>query len=177
MRTAIFTIASKNYFAYVRTLLQSLELSNPHMDRFAVVVDELDEEFISLPRNFELLELNKIDLPHPDQMKFRYSIMELNTAVKPFAILKLFESYDRVIYMDPDIFVYKKLQPVEDALDDGYNFVLTPHFNGLFEEDDMHPDETDIMRAGVYNLGFIALNRCADTIEMVSWWANKLEKT
>lgn len=177
MKTAIFTIGSKNYFAYVRTLLQSLEASNPHMDRFAVVVDELDKEFTSLPRNFDLLELNKIDLPYPDQMKFRYNIMELNTAVKPFAILKLFETYDRVIYMDPDIFVYKKLQPVEDALDHGYNFVLTPHFNGLFEEDGMHPDEPDIMRAGIYNLGFIALNKCADTIEMVSWWANKLEKT
>ena len=175
MKTAVFTIASKNYFAYVRTIMQSLESSNPHMDRFAVVVDELDDEFVALPRNFQLLELNKLDLPHPDQMKFRYNIMELNTAVKPFAILKLFETYDRVIYFDPDIYVYKKLEPIEDALDNGSNFVLTPHFTGLFEEDGLHPDEPDIMRAGVYNLGFIALNKCHDTVEMVTWWGNKLE--
>lgn len=176
MKTVVFTIASKNYFAYVRTIMQSLEKSNPQMDRFVVVVDELDDEFMALPRNFELLELNRLDLPHPEQMKFRYDVMELNTAVKPFAILKLFESYERVIYLDPDIYVYKKLIPVEEALDEGANFVLTPHFNALFRDDGMHPDEPDIMRAGIYNLGFIALNRCADTIEMVSWWANKLEK-
>lgn len=175
MKTAVFTIASKNYFAYVRTIMQSLEASNPHMDRFAVVVDELDDEFVALPRNFELLELDKLELPHPNCFKFRYDIMEFNTAVKPFAILKLFETYDRVIYLDPDIFVYKKLQLVEDALDNGYNFVFTPHFNGLFEDDGMHPDEPDIMQAGIYNLGFIALNKCKDTLEMVSWWADKLE--
>ena len=86
-KTVVFTIASKNYFAYVRTIMQSLEESNPHMDRYAVVVDQLDDEFVSLPRNFELLELDRLDLPHPWQMKFRYDIMELNTAVKPFAIL------------------------------------------------------------------------------------------
>lgn len=177
MKTAVFTIASKNYFAYVRTLMQSLEKSNGHMDRYAVVVDDVDEEFSNLPRNYELIAVDDLDLPHPNQMKFRYDIMEFNTAVKPFAILKLFEKYDRVIYLDPDIYVYRRLQPIEDAFETGANIVLTPHFNGLFLDDGMHPDEPDIMRAGIYNLGFIALNRCDDTIEMASWWADKLEKT
>ncbi|MCI8773029.1 MAG: glycosyltransferase [Lachnospiraceae bacterium] len=175
MKTVVFTIASKNYFAYVRTLMKSLEDSNPHMDRYVVVVDELDDEFIALPRNFDLLELSRLDLPHPKCFQFRYDIMEFNTAVKPFAIRKLFEQYDRVIYLDPDIYVYQRLLPVENALDSGNNFVFTPHFNGLFENDGMHPSEVDIMLAGIYNLGFIALNKCADTLEMVSWWADKLE--
>lgn len=175
MKTVVFTIASKNYFAYVRTLMKSLEDSNPHMDRYVVVVDELDDEFVSLPRNFELLAVKELELPKPKCFQFRYEIMEFNTAVKPFAIRKLFEKYDRVIYLDPDIYVYKKLQPVETALDMGNNFVFTPHFNGLFEDDGKHPGELDIMHAGIYNLGFIALNKCADTLEMVSWWADKLE--
>ncbi len=131
MKTVVFTIASKNYFAYVRTLMKSLEDSNPHMDRYVVVVDELDDEFIALPRNFVLLELSRLDLPHPKCFQFRYDIMEFNTAVKPFAIRKLFEQYDRVIYLDPDIYVYQRLLPVENALDSGNNFVFTPHFNGL----------------------------------------------
>lgn len=175
MKTVVFTIASKNYFAYVRTLMKSLEDSNPHMERYVVVVDELDDEFIALPRNFELLELNKLELPHPKCFQFRYDIMEFNTAVKPFAIRKLFEKYDRVIYLDPDIYVYRRLEPIENALDSGDNFVFTPHFNGLFENDGMHPSEVDIMLAGIYNLGFIALNKCVDTLEMVSWWSDKLE--
>lgn len=176
MKTVVFTIASKNYFAYVKTLMQSLEISNPHMDRFAVVVDDLDDDFTSIPFNFNLLTLDELKLPHPNCFKFRYDIMEFNTAVKPYAILRLFDSYDRVIYLDPDIYVYEKLQPVEEALDGGYNFAFTPHFSDMFEDDGCKPDYTDIMLAGVYNLGFIALNKCNDAVRMVSWWADQLEK-
>lgn len=176
MKTAVFTIGSKNYFAYVKTLMQSLETSNPLMDRFAVVVDELDEEFVTMPMNFGLLTLDELNLPSPNCFKFRYDIMEFNTAVKPYAILRLFENYDRVIYLDPDIYVYERLQPVEDALSSGDNFVFTPHFNDMFEEDGCNPDYPDIMQAGTYNLGFVALNKCDDTIRMVTWWANLLEK-
>lgn len=176
MKTAVFTIGSKNYFAYVKTLMQSLEVSNPQMDRYAVVVDELDEEFTSIPMNFDLLTLDELKLPNPNCFKFRYDIMEFNTAVKPYAILRLFKDYDRVIYLDPDIYVYEKLQPVEEALDGGDNFVFTPHFNDIFEEDGCTPDYPDIMKAGTYNLGFIGLNKCDDTIRMTTWWADLLEK-
>ena len=159
MKTAVFTIASRNYFAFVRTLMNSLEKSNPEWIRNVVVVDEIGEEFESIPRNFNLISLDELNLPDPEKMKFRYTIMEFNTAVKPFAILKLFEEYDRVIYIDPDIYVYEKMKEVEDALDQGYEFVLTPHFTGLWEEDGCMPDEPAIMRAGVYNLGFIAMGK------------------
>ena len=176
MRTAVFTIGSKNYFAYVKTLMQSLEASNPQMDRYAVVVDDLDEEFESMPMNFSLLTLDQLNLPNPYCFKFRYDIMEFNTAVKPYAILRLFENYDRVIYLDPDIYVYEKMQLVEEALNSGDNFVFTPHFNDIFEEDGCNPDYSDIMQAGTYNLGFVALNKCDDTIKMTIWWADQLEK-
>lgn len=176
MKTAVFTIASRNYFAFVRTLMNSLEKSNPQWERHVVVVDEIGEEFEKIPRNFELVSLDALDLPEAEKMKFRYTIMEFNTAVKPFAILKLFEEYDRVIYIDPDIYVYEKMQEVEDAMDQGYEFVLTPHFTGLWKEDGCMPDEPAIMRAGVYNLGFIAMSRSESTIEMTKWWADKLEK-
>lgn len=176
MKTAVFTIASRNYFAFVRTLMNSLEKSNPEWIRNVVVVDEIGEEFESIPRNFNLISLDELNLPDPEKMKFRYTIMEFNTAVKPFAILKLFEEYDRVIYIDPDIYVYEKMKEVEDALDQGYEFVLTPHFTGLWEEDGCMPDEPAIMRAGVYNLGFIAMGKSESTIEMTKWWADKLEK-
>lgn len=176
MKTAVFTIASRNYFAFVRTLMNSLEKSNPDWERHVVVVDEIGEEFEKIPRNFNLVDLNELNLPGPEKMKFRYTIMEFNTAVKPCAILRLFEEYDRVVYIDPDIYVYEKMQEVEDAWDKGYDFVLTPHFTGYWDEDGCMPDEPAIMRAGVYNLGFIALNKCPETIEMVKWWADKLEE-
>ena len=176
MSTAVFTIASKNYFANVHTLMQSLEQSNPTMERFVVVVDELDSEFLSNQRNFTIISLAELNLPHPKQMEFRYDIMEFNTAVKPFALRLLMKKFNRVVYLDPDIYVYERLTPIEDAFDAGAQIVLTPHFNHLFEEDGMHPDEPDIMRSGIYNLGFIAVQDGAESIEMVDWWSKRLEK-
>lgn len=178
MKTAVFTIASRNYFGFARTLMDSLEKSNPNWERHVVVVDEISEEFEKISRNFDLISLDELNLPEKEKMIFRYTIMELNTAVKPFAIEILFEKkkYDRVIYIDPDIYVYKQMEEVENALDSDYNFVLTPHFTGLWEEDGKMPDEPAIMCAGVYNLGFIALNRSESTLEMIHWWEKKLEK-
>lgn len=172
--TAVFTIASKNYFAYVKTLMKSLERTNPDLKRVVIVVDDIDDEFANLERNFELIDLCSLDLPDEDIMKFRYTIMEFNTAVKPFAFLKLFKRFDRVIYMDPDICVYEKMREVDEALDGGHNFVLTPHLLDFYPNDGKLPDEPYIMRSGVYNLGFLALNKADDTIKMVKWWARKL---
>ncbi len=177
MKTAVFTIASRNYFAYVKTLMDSLERSNPQWERYVVLVDELSDDFAKIPGNFEFLPMDALGLPEQDKMIFRYTIMELNTAVKPFAIERLFLDYgfDRVIYLDPDIYVYERMQEVEDALDRGCNFVLTPHFTGIWEEDGKMPDEPAIMRSGVYNLGFLALGKAPTTLEMVRWWQQRLE--
>lgn len=178
MKTAVFTIASRNYFAFVRTLMDSLEQSNPDWERYVVVADQISAEFEGIARNFTLLSLQELNLPEREKMLFRYSIMELNTAVKPFAIEALFikKGYDKVVYLDPDIFVYEKMSEVEEALEQGSNFVLTPHLTGELQKDGKLPDELSIMRAGIYNLGFIALRRADTTLEMLRWWQQKLEK-
>ena len=81
------------------------------------------------------------------------------------------------MYLDPDIKVYTEMSKVNEAFDMGYNFVLTPHFNDYFENDGKHPEEPDIMRAGIYNFGFFAANNSDDAKKAVRWWAKWLEKT
>jgi len=175
MRTAVFTIASRNYFAHVNTLMQSLESTNPAYDRFVVCVDELSPDFVALPRNYELISLEDLELPEFKKMAFRYTILEFNTAVKPWAIEKLFGKYDRVVYLDPDIYVYEAFNEINGLFDAGSKFIFTPHLTHLWKEDGLQPDEEYIMRAGVYNLGFIALAKCDEVLEMVKWWQRKLE--
>ena len=106
---------------------------------------------------------------------FKYSLLELNTAVKPFMFLKLFGefSYDWVLYFDPDIELYNPLKPVVEALHAGATFVLTPH---LLEpaENDAPRDDLDIMRAGTYNLGFLACSRQPETEPNLRWWGRRL---
>lgn len=174
MKTAVFTIGSRNYFALVKTLMGSLADTNPQWDRFVGVADSL--QFLQ-EDGYKLLSIDDIDLPHPKQMEFRYSIMEFNTAIKPFIFKALFKKfgYDRVIYLDPDIFVYDKMEELEEAFDRGSSFVLTPHFTELWD-DDKKPDEVSILLSGTYNCGFLGLAKSDETYDFLEWWGEKLEK-
>lgn len=178
MKTAVFTIASRNYFGVVKALMDSLEKTNANYDRFVGVADEIDSEFAGLNWNFNLLSLDNIDIPEKKKMLFRYTILELNTAIKPFVFKTFFEKlgYDRVIYMDPDIYVYDEMKDVDALLDEGAEIILTPHFTGLWPEDDKLPNEVSIMQAGVYNLGFLALAKGQNSMKMLDWWGKKLER-
>src|SRR3982750_3785996 len=108
---AVMTIASANYMPYVKTLMQSVKESNPEYRRYFVIVDKYDQAEIEQGDLFEIVEAEDLGIDTFDDMKIRYAVMELNTAVKPFAIDWLFENTDArtVIYLDPDIRVYRPL--------------------------------------------------------------------
>ena len=173
-RTAVFTISSANYFAQAKTLLDSLKDTNPEWDRCYALVDEMNPQIREACKDIRVIRMEELPINDLNDMKFRYNVMELNTAIKPFVILYLLNEYDRVVYLDPDIYVYERMDAVNEAFDQGYNFVLTPHFTGYWDEDGKHPDEPDIMRAGVYNFGFFAARRSEDAKTAITWWADKL---
>jgi glycosyltransferase involved in cell wall biosynthesis len=85
------------------------------------------------------------------------------------------KGFDKVIYLDPDIYVYRPLQEVESLLENKANIVLTPHLTGDLD-DDNKPDELDILRTGSYNLGFLALRNDPEVLKFLHWWMNKLEE-
>jgi hypothetical protein len=98
--------------------------------------------------------------------------MEFNTALKPFMIRHLIESgFSIVLYFDPDIEVFAPLDVVIDPLRAGCSFILTPHICQP-AEGDAFPDDIGIMRAGIYNLGFlgrrIALRICLPVTKMLA---------
>lgn len=173
----MFTIASNNYFALVKTLMESLENSNPNYERFVVVADIITDEIRNEAKCFKLLSIEDLELPEEKKMLFRYNVLELNTAIKPFVFNTIFEKlgYDRVIYFDPDIYVYKRLFVLEAILDEGYEIVLTPHLTDIYDDSDGIPNDLDILKSGVYNLGFLALGKSLNTMNLVRWWMGKLE--
>jgi glycosyltransferase involved in cell wall biosynthesis len=176
INTAVFTIVSKNYLSFSRTLLSSVQNHHPEWDRFVLLADEIDNKFDPKNESFHLINLSEIKLPDINKFLFRYTILELNTAVKPWVFSWLFneKKYDKVIYIDPDIYVYSPLTEVERALDSGKLMVLTPHLTG-FLDDDKRPSELNILQAGTYNLGFLAVSKHHDTERFLKWWQSKLE--
>ena len=175
-RTAAFTICSNNYLHSARTLMESVGNVHPDWDRHLILVDEADGHFDRSREPFNVIQADELGLPDERKFFFRYTQLELNTAVKPWAFEHLFASdgYDRVIYFDPDIFLYTPLVELVHALDKGNNIVLTPHLTGPLD-DDKRPTELEIIRSGTWNLGFMAARGGKVVSDLLRWWQQKLE--
>jgi glycosyltransferase involved in cell wall biosynthesis len=172
-----FTIVSRNYLAYALTLMQSLAEQYPDNPRYLCLADSSAGDPALESDLFEVVEIDQLELPHFESFVFRYDIMELNTAVKPymFAWLSKRHRHAGLVYLDPDILVLRRLEKVESAFASGALAVVTPHLNQPMD-DDKFPDELSIMRSGVYNCGFAAINAAHSACAtLLDWWAEKLE--
>lgn len=111
MKIGIFTIASKNYIAYARTLMASVKKHHPEYRRYLCLADEVDGYFDPSEEIFDVIQADSLGIDTFQDMTIRYDIMEFNTAVKPFMIEWLFNNTDLdvVIYLDPDIHVFQDL--------------------------------------------------------------------
>ncbi|MEK8131081.1 glycosyltransferase [Paenibacillus filicis] len=176
IKTAVFTIVSKNYLAFARTLMDSVKNHHPEWEQFVLLVDEPDGVFNYDNEKFQVKFMADINLPNFKKFVFRYNILELNTAVKPWMFYWLFnqQNFDKVYYIDPDIHLYDKMSEVDEALDSGKLMVLTPHLSD-FLDDDLKPSELQILQAGTYNLGFLAVSKHQQTNKFLDWWKGKLE--
>ncbi len=174
-RIAIFTICSNNYMAFAKTLLASAAAFHPQADLFLCLADEpIDLESL-YPRHCTVVPARDLAIPDFPAFAFRYDVMEFNTAVKPYMFLHLFEAlgYDAALYFDPDIEVFARLDAILEPLALGAPFVLTPHLLSFAEAPD-EPNDFTIMRAGCYNLGFMAAARGDASDCVLRWWARRL---
>ncbi len=172
-RTAFVTICSNNYLAQAEVLFASLRAFHPDADLVLGLADAFDTEE-AYPDGVEVLPADRLGIPDFQSFAFSYDVMEFNTAIKPYLMLRLFErGYDNVIFFDPDIELYRRLDDVLALLEGGASFVLTPH---LCEPP--HPaasrTEQHVMQTGVFNLGFIAASQRTETEPTLRWWARKL---
>ena len=98
----------------------------------------------------------------------------MNTAVKPYFLSHLFEKFKikKLIYFDPDILILEKVSSLFELLDT-YSIILIPHITEPLE-DNFRPSELDLLQAGTYNLGFIALGATSTTRKLLSWWQQRV---
>lgn len=173
---AIVTIVSNNYLHFARTLMQSVAQHHPEAQRYCVIVDRDMSHAAALDGEFHALDLGQLNLPDGDNFLFQYNILELNTAVKPWALQHLMGlGHEKVVYIDPDIVLYRPLSEALAPLDHDADIVFTPHLLAP-ATDALQPSELDIRRAGTYNLGFCALRACPNTLSFLSWWQGKLHR-
>ena len=175
-KTAVVTIVSNNYLHYARTLMHSVALQHPDAERYCVIVDTDMAPAAAVAGEFEAISLAQLGLPFGDEFTFQYTILELNTAVKPWALEHLLDrGHTEVLYIDPDIYLYRPLEDVMAHLSSGASIVLTPHMLAPYD-DDRSPTEGSIRMAGTYNLGFCAIAERIETRAFLRWWQGKLAR-
>ena len=174
--TIFFTIASRNYLAYARTLLASLAAVQPDAPRYLALADRAEGDPALDDPAFTVIPVDALSLPDFDRFAFRYDIVEFNTAIKPyvFAWLRHRHPDAALVYLDPDILVLEPLAAVEAALAGGALAVLTPHLTEPVD-DGLHPGERAMLASGTYNCGFVAIGPHAQADRLISWWASRLE--
>ena len=168
-----FTICSKNYLAQAITLKKSFVKHNPNLDFYIFLADTYDAELL---KDYDgIISLNKSYVPAWEDMAFKYDVIEFNTSIKPFCIKKLFESYEKIIYLDPDTYVVSPLNFIYDLLETK-DFVITPHYNHIENKFSGAVSEEELLFVGIYNLGFCAIKRSLVGEQIVSWWMNRLQE-
>jgi hypothetical protein len=147
-----FTICARNYLAFATVLSAALRTH----ERTRLVVWLLDAgEVPELPDGIETRPIE--DAVPPDELarlRFRYDLLELATAVKPRCFARHFEEgAAQVVYLDPDIELFRPLEELRALLARGATGVLTPHVLAPLPRDGAQPDDLTLLRAGVHTSG------------------------
>lgn len=175
MTRAACTIVSPNYLHFARTLAGSYIAHHPDQRFYVLLVADLaDATPFQIDESFTPVMLQQIGVPDLRRAAMKYDILELNTNVKPTFMRYLMQTYglDALVYLDPDIFIYRPLEPVFAALDQGASAVLTPHMT-VPVLDGKSPSEQDLLYNGTYNLGFIGVGNTGESRALLGWWEQR----
>lgn len=172
-----FTLCSNNYLAQAKILGDSLKKFNPDYHFIIGLTDELHPDIdYSFFKNLTVLPVAEIGINDFDSLWKKYNIIEFNTCVKASFFKYLFKTYPNeqcVCFLDPDIAIYHSLAILETELEQN-NILLTPHIYTPIPIDGKRPTENLFLNYGIYNLGFIAINRdCFSNSKFLDWWEER----
>ncbi|MBV8502042.1 MAG: hypothetical protein JO006_10010 [Paucibacter sp.] len=176
MSVCIFTIVARNYLPLALTLADSVARHHPEAQMHIYVVDGLD----GLPAASYAHTLTGLDSvlgPEFDALRFQYNITEFCTSVKPmlFARLLAQTQAELVYYLDPDTWLFGRLDPIHQAAPDASIF-LTPHLLHCRPDGDHAYPEYKHLWEGIFNLGFCAVRRSTTTDRFLAWWDKRLRE-
>jgi hypothetical protein len=185
----IFTISAWNNFGFVQAFFASLKLSNPTILCHIWVVADTptiptliqNELKSSSSKTIQLITVNDLRkvLVSPtipiEELAFKFDLVEFSTTIKPLAFLYLFQilHIPYALYFDNDVWVTHSLNPLLNLLADKLT-VLTPHISVPIPEDGKHQRDINILKAGVFNFGFVSFTNHPKTLTLLTWWYERL---
>ena len=175
-RLHVFTSAAVNYLPKVRALCRSIRTHHPEARIHFALADERPDWLTAEGEPFdEIIEITAMDIPAWRGWTFQHNIVELSTAIKPFALKKLLGRADcgSVLYFDPDMVLFSRVDDILESLSTA-NVVLTPH-QTVPEKTTAAVIDNEItsLRVGVFNLGFIGVRNTPEGHNFAGWWAQR----
>jgi hypothetical protein len=170
-----FTICAKNYLVTARQCLQSLMVHHPDASCALVLCDQVSQGYEPSAEAFRVCLAKDIASPAFELNTLRYDVLELSTSIKAKAFSYFFdEGYDEVVFLDPDLYFFSRLDEIDASFEAGAKAILTPHvilphLLGL-------QASQAILRDGTFNLGFLALSKCDDVDNFLAWWGARLDE-
>jgi len=164
------TIVARNYLPHARVLTASFLRHHPDGAFYVLLIDDEEGTLDTRAEPFRVLRLRDIGLDRDEITRLGaiYDVVELATSVKPVLLQCLLDRPgDHAIYLDPDIKIFAPLTDIA-ALAAAHGVVLTPHTTVPVPRDGCRISTEDILSAGVFNLGFVAVGAAARPL--LTWW-------
>lgn len=166
---SVFTVCNLAYLPKALVLAESLLKFDKTRLKIYIIDRKIDFNLDS--QLAELIWIENLNIPKLYNLAFEYDITEFSTCLKPFLTLNLLKTYNKVIYLDPDICVYHDLCPILDDLSI-HPIVLTPHYTTP-HSNDLPDSDIGMMRFGSFNLGFYAVKNSEQGIYFLNWWSDR----
>lgn len=172
-RRAGFTIASRDRIEPARLLSRQYMRYHPEQRFFIILADDLGESPLEGGED-GVIPLGAIPVPGADVFPYQHAMRPHCSVIKPFCAryLLAFDTVDELVYVDADIALFRRLDPVWDAMG-GANLVLTPHTNEPIG-DFAPPSDLTFLQRGQFNSGFIAMKDNAITRSFLDWWCDRV---
>jgi hypothetical protein len=172
----VFTCASVNYLPKVRILCHSIRRHHPEAVIHFVLADQRPQWLRTEGEPFDfILGIEQLDIPSFRAWSFSHGIVELSTAIKPFALKHLLNLPEcgTVLYFDPDMVLFSRVDDILATLT-ASNLALTPHQNKPERTlDAILDNEVASLKHGIFNLGFIGVRNTEEAQRFASWWAER----
>ena len=172
---AIFTVSDADYAALALTMFESVSKFYPDSDFFLFIFGTGATKKIDGNINVIYIGdiLDELDL---SQRLAYYLQVELLTSVRPQCFKFLFEqNYGKAIYLDPDLYIFRRMTEIDDLLNGDVNGVVTPHALKSITSNKVVEGDNTFLQVGIFNLGFLALKNTIEANRMLDWWHDKLK--
>ena len=175
MSLAAATIVSKRHIALARVTAASFRRFHPEIPFFVLLTDPPEGCFDPAAEPFHAVRLAELGLSEERRLCFSYRELELSYALTPHWIERLLRlGHDGVVFLKQESLVTGDLGPVLRLLK-RHDALLTAHLLRPAEGPAALERELEILRAGVYNGGFLALRKAPQVLRFLAWWRARMD--